>query len=339
MSRRVLVVALNPALDITHQLATVDWAGVNRPVAVMARAGGKGLNVARTLLALGTRVLVTGLAGGRIGEAVQAGLAAAGVPAAFTAIAGETRRTFAVVDAGRGQTAMFNEPGPDVTPAEYARFRAAYAREVASSSAVVMCGSLPPDLPADSYAELVAVAAAAGVPTILDADGKALSLGVAARPTIVKPNLAELASALDYLPLKDTVPGRGTGDTGAQVSRADLRDASEQAMIAAVGQLRSAGAREVVLSMGEAGLLAVTGEGTWRATPPHAVAGNATGAGDAVLAALAHGLVHGQGWPERLRQAAALGSAAAAAPVAGEFRPEDYERALAGASVTVRRET
>ena len=44
----ILVVALNPALDVTHHVPGVDWAGVNRPAVVWARAGGKGLNVAQT---------------------------------------------------------------------------------------------------------------------------------------------------------------------------------------------------------------------------------------------------------------------------------------------------
>src|SRR5438128_2533650 len=56
----ILVVALNPALDVTHRVAGVDWTGTNRPFAVQARAGGKALNVARTLRALGRPVTVTG---------------------------------------------------------------------------------------------------------------------------------------------------------------------------------------------------------------------------------------------------------------------------------------
>jgi tagatose 6-phosphate kinase len=64
------------------------------------------------------------------------------------------------------------------------------------------------------------------------------------------------------------------------------------------------------------------------------VAGNPVGAGDAVAAGLVHGLVTGRPWEERLRHAVALGSAAVAAPAAGEFRPEDYEAALAGVVVT-----
>jgi tagatose 6-phosphate kinase len=66
------------------------------------------------------------------------------------------------------------------------------------------------------------------------------------------------------------------------------------------------------------------------------LAGNATGAGDAVTAAPVHGLVLGRPWDERLRHAAALGAAAVAAPVAGEFSLAGYTAGLAG--VTVNRE-
>ena len=53
-----------------------------------------------------------------------------------------------------------------------------------------------------------------------------------------------------------------------------------------------------------------------------------------MVAGLAHGLVLGRPWPERLRHAAALGAAAAAAPAAGQFAAADYRRALAGTQVT-----
>ena len=74
-----------------------------------------------------------------------------------------------------------------------------------------------------------------------------------------------------------------------------------------------------MVSLGPAGLWAATSAGAWRAVPPGEVFRNPTGAGDAVTAGLARGLTLDQPWPERLRHAAALGTAAAAAPVAGEF--------------------
>jgi tagatose 6-phosphate kinase len=310
----IVVVCLNPALDVTHHVAEVEWGGVNRPGAVHDRPGGKGLNVARTLAALGADVLVTGLVGGITGAGVTAALEALGVTAAFAPVSGETRRTFTVVDASvtdpsradRSATS-FHEAGPIVSAAELAGFRDRYERVLARAEAVVMSGSLPLGLPPGTYAALTEVAVAAGVPVVLDAHGPALRLGAAAGPAIVKPNLAELESL-----------------TGHKLATPDE-------VIAAAGQL--GGAQAVVVTLGPDGLLAATGDGCWRARAPAAVAGNATGAGDAVAAALAHGLVIGRPWDERLRHAAALGAATAAAPVAGEFRRQDYLGALTAVTV------
>jgi tagatose 6-phosphate kinase len=313
----ILVICLNPALDITHYVPAVDWSGVNRPTAVHARPGGKGLNVARTLRALGADVLVLGLAGGITGTGVVAALGELGVPADFTAIGGETRRTFTVVDGRRGGAALFSEAGPAVDEGEFGEFQVQYEKALAGCAAVVLSGSLPPGLPSGSYATLIATAAAAGVPAVLDAHGTALLRGAAAGPAIVKPNLAEL-EALSGRPL------------------ATARGADRPAVAAAAGQLRAAGAHAVVASLGAEGLLAVTEDGRWGARPAGPVAGNATGAGDAVTAGLAHGLVLGRPWDERLRHAVALGTAAAAAPAAGEFSPADYAAGLDQA--TVRRE-
>jgi len=303
----ILVVCLNPALDITHEVAAVDWAGINRPAAVHDRPGGKGLNVARTLHALGADVLVTGLVGGTTGTGVAVALSEYGVRTALTSVYGPTRRTFTVVDGsaanGRGNVAAFYEPGPAVGAAEFAGFLDDYREALAGADAVVLSGSLPPGLPDSTYATLIEVAN--GLPVILDAHGEALRLGVTVGPAIVKPNLAELTA---LSPRQPTV-------------------------VAAARELHATGAGAVVVTLGHDGLLAVTDEGCWRARPPAAVAGNATGAGDAVAAALAHGLVLGHPWDERLRHAVALGAATAAAPVAGEFRSGDYAGALAAVTV------
>lgn len=318
LSQLVLVVTLNPALDITHEVARADWADVNRPQRVLQRAGGKGLNVARTLAAIGSPVAVIGLAGGLTGQAISAGLEQAGLAAELVQTAAETRRSFTVVDAARGSAAVFNEPGPQVSAQEWASFQAAYRRALAAVAVVVLTGSLPPGLPPDAYAVLGGLAADSGAQVILDADGDALRLGAAGQPAIAKPNLGELERATGR-PLRPPAAGRP-----------DLPQVAE-----AAADLRAAGSAAVVVSLGQAGLLACTGEGCWRAVSPPALAsGNPTGAGDAVVAALARGLLLGQDWPERLRDAAALGAAAAAAPVAGEFSKDDYQRLLPVTKVT-----
>ncbi|MEV4069524.1 1-phosphofructokinase family hexose kinase [Nonomuraea fuscirosea] len=314
----ILTVTLNLALDVTYQVPGVDWDGVNRVSAVHRRAGGKGVNVARVLAALGHDVLVTGLAGGPTGRAVEADLRAAGLPAALHPIAGDSRTTLTVSDlpasgttppaeptasgepgaagaAGEARTALFNEPGPEVTADELAGFLRHFESLLDAADAVVLSGSLPRGVPADTYAALAAVAAGRGVPAIVDADGDPLRHAPKGRPAIVKPNVEELARA---------VPGGGPAE-GAQA-------------------LRGQGAQAVVVSMGAEGLLAVTGEGTFRARMPYTVRGNPTGAGDSLVAGLALGLVEAEPWPARLRRAAALGAAAVATPVAGDFDPDVY---------------
>ena len=305
----ILAVTLNPALDVTHHVRRADWDGVNRPHRVLTRPGGKGLNVARVLRTLGADVRAIGLAGGLDGQAVREGLAAAGVPATFTPIAGTTRRTFTVVDEAAGRVAAFNEPGPAVADGEYRRFRTLFGRALAGCSVAVLSGSVPPGVPATGYAALTKAAAAAGVPVILDADGPALRHALAAGPAVVKPNLAELERA-----------------AGRQLRAGDEPDLA--AVAAAARELTAAGAGAAVVSLGSRGLLAVTADGAWLAAPAARAAGNPTGAGDAVVAGLALGLSLGRSWEERLRACAALGAAAVAAPAAGDISLDDYHREL-----------
>src|SRR6476660_8365482 len=121
------------------------------------RAGGRGVTVARVLRAFGHDVLAAGLAGGASGELIVQDLARSGVPTAFTLIRGESRRFFRFAGPD-GPTQRFSEPGPYITTEELGRFAADYRRLMAGAAAVVLCGSLPDGLPADTYGSLVTYA-------------------------------------------------------------------------------------------------------------------------------------------------------------------------------------
>lgn len=302
----ILTVTLNTALDVTHRVPRLLPHASHRVTGVAERPGGKGLNVARVLAALGHPVTATGFAGGPSGALVRELLTLTpGVHDALLPCAGTTRRTLAVVDETTGDTTQFNEPGPQITAAEWAAFQARYAELLTGARAVALCGSLPPGLPVGAYAVLVRAARAAGVPVLLDTGGEALRRGVAARPEIIKPNAAELAEL-----------------TGSRDPLPATRDA------------RRRGAQAVVTSLGPDGLLAATPEGTWQATPPRRLDGNPTGAGDSAVAGLLSALTEGLDWPSRLTRATALSAATVHAPVAGEFDPRTYEEVRGAVKVT-----
>ncbi|MFE3073503.1 1-phosphofructokinase family hexose kinase [Streptomyces sp. NPDC059247] len=301
----ILTVTLNTALDLTYRVPVLTPHASHRVTQVIERPGGKGLNVARVLAALGHETVATGFAGGPTGADLRARLAATPVLDELVETGGPTRRTVAVVDAASGDTTQLNEPGPTVTPAEWTAFRVRFTALLDGAAAVALCGSLPPGIHVGAYAELVRLARAAGVPVLLDTSGEPLRRGIAARPDLVKPNAEELAQL-----------------TG---SRDPLR---------ATDEARGRGARAVVASLGPRGLLAATPEGRWRASPPATVKGNPTGAGDSAVAGLLSALAEGAPWPERLRRAVALSAATVLSPVAGEFDAPAYTELLARVTVT-----
>ncbi|MFD0557285.1 tagatose 6-phosphate kinase [Stackebrandtia endophytica] len=297
----ILTVALNAALDVTYHIdQSISPHSTHRVREVTAAAGGKALNTARILHTLGESVVSTGLLGGATGRQI-AGLIPQGLRHSFVSVAAESRRALVVADPD--DATGFWEPGADVTDAEWSGFLDRYAGLSAVARVVVLSGSLPPGLPIDAYAQLVRIARLNRATTILDCDGSALHAALPERPDVIKPNTAELAEAVPHL---------DTGDDAGVVDAARV--------------LLRAGAGTVVASRGPEGLIAVTDDGHWSAAPAAAIVGNPTGAGDACVAGLARGILHGQPWPSRLRGAVALSSASVLAPIAGHVEVNDYLR-------------
>jgi 1-phosphofructokinase family hexose kinase len=304
----ILTVTLNTALDLTYRVPRLDVHGSHQVREVVQRPGGKGLNVARVLAALGHGTVVTGFAGGLTGSEVRELLAQErNVTDELVPTEGSTRRTVGVVDESGGGSTQFNEPGPHISPEEWSAFRETYARllrDGGGADAVALCGSLPPGVPVGAYAQLTREAHAAGVPVVLDTSGEPLRRGLAARPDLVKPNAGELA-----------------GITGT----------TEPLRAARAAQRR--GAHSVAASLGPEGMLLVTPDGVWQAGPPRSLSGNPTGAGDSAVAGLLSGLVEGLPWPDTLARAVALSAATVRAPTAGEFDEEVHADLLSQVTV------
>ncbi len=290
----IVTVTLNFALDVTYTVDEVRVGETARVQEIHRRAGGKGVNTARVLHALGEEVAVCGFVGGVYGELARAELERAGMQDELVEIAGESRQTIVVVDAA-GRATGFSEAGPRLCAAEWEALRARIDGLLGRARALVIAGSVPPGVPGTGCAELVTAARKAGVPALVDTDGDWLRAGAAAGPALVKINRAEL---------------QGVVGAGAEV-------------LAGARTLRDSGPALVAITCGAEGLVAVGAATAWQATPPRAVHGNPTGAGDAASAALARWLAAGgEGTapvPAALADAVALSAAAVAAPQAGSF--------------------
>lgn len=287
----IITLTANPALDVTYRVDRLIPGETHRVSEVRHRAGGKGFNVSRVLHSFGVPTVAIGPAGGSLGDAVLTDLMTAGIPHALLPVEAHTRKTITVVSdetVEGGEATVFNEPGGPLGLPDWQRLVELVDEHLPEAAVLVCSGSLPRALPVDSYAHLVALGHRRGTLVIVDTSGPALLAAAEAGADIVKPNAAEL---------RDTV-GDDDPLSGARA-------------------LRTLGAAAVVVSLGSEGMVAVTGRGEWRATPPYLVAGNPTGAGDAAVAALADATAERRPWPERLRTAVVWSAAAVAAPVAG----------------------
>ncbi|MER8002847.1 1-phosphofructokinase family hexose kinase [Streptomyces sp. NPDC095613] len=342
----ILTVTLNAALDITYRTPALVPHGSHHVTEVSERPGGKGLNVARVLAALGHETVVTGFAGGRTGDVVRelldggrgtGGAAPGADPGTGPGTGGGVGTGGGTGDGtGTAPGAVFKPPLDALVPIAGSTRRTIAVVDAASGDTT----QLNEPGPTVSAAEWAAFLASYDR---LLGDAEAVALCGSLPPGIHVGAYGELirrARAAGVTVLLDTSGEplrRGIG------ARPDLvkPNADELAQLTGAREpLRAArgarrrGAHAVVASLGPDGVLAATPEGTWQASPPAPARGNPTGAGDSAVAGLLSALVEGLPWPDRLTRAVALSAATVLAPTAGEFDAGAYEDLLARVAVT-----
>ncbi|MCP2336927.1 1-phosphofructokinase family hexose kinase [Actinomadura rupiterrae] len=295
----ILTVTLNAALDVTYEVGALEQGGSHRVRTVRERAGGKGINVARVAGALGCEVVATGLLGGVVGDLIRDDLDAAGLAHDFLPISGPSRRTLTIVETETGEATVLNEAGPQVRPEEWRAFLDHFRALAESASVVVLSGSLPPGLPADAYAELVRLAPGK---VVLDADGGALTRGVAGRPDVIKPNAEELLRATagagtDVQPGHPDVGGgrdiaKPSEDEPASTRGSLSADQPEGASGGGPEGLSVRGASRGAQSGGEGGV-APAGGAVAGGEPEGGSAGGAGSEGDSMRGAVSGGVLGG----------------------------------------------
>src|SRR5260221_14589613 len=107
----IVTVTLNAAIDRTLTVPNFQRGRRHRASAGVSMAGGKGINVARTLKALGVPVVATGLVGGTTGTRIVEELTTEAFLNDFVRIDCVSRTTTAVVDPARGPYLDTNDSG------------------------------------------------------------------------------------------------------------------------------------------------------------------------------------------------------------------------------------
>ena len=191
----IVTVTLNPSLDRAVEVDALTRGEVIRATAAHLDPGGKGVNVSRALLANGVPSVAVLPCGGDEGGQLVRLLKAEGVEVLAVPITGRTRSNITLAEPD-GTVTKVNEPGPAMYRAEFDEITDRVLTCAGSADWVVLCGSVPPGLPDDAYAQLCHRLRAAGIRVAVDTSGPALREAALAGANLLKPNRDELAEVV-----------------------------------------------------------------------------------------------------------------------------------------------
>jgi len=288
----------NLAVDETISVDHLETGRVHRAKAKLRVPGAKGVNVARVLSTLRIPCVLTGLVGGAAGNFITGGLQAEHIRFEPCTVSQESRTCHILLDEQNSRQTVVNEPGPEITPEETERFTCRFEQLLDKAGLIALSGSLPPGMPDDFYARLIARAGSAGKRVMVDCSGAALRHAALARPFLLKINQVE-ASVFGGQPVETAVDAARTVD-----------------------RLLGQGLPLVMVTLGADGAVLATSKEKLRFVPPAIRARNSVGSGDAALAGLVAGLESGLSLVE-LGKLAMAAAAANALYGGGRCRLED----------------
>ncbi len=281
----IYTVTLNPAIDKTVVIDHFTPGQVNRAASVREDPGGKGINVSKCLKALGVDSTAAALFAGESGNRLHALLQAQDIPVIRVDVSGQSRTNLKIIDPAKQENTDINEPGPAVSRQSLDALREAVGARVQPGDMVVLSGSLPAGADPGLYRLWTAYFRRLGADVFLDADGKALELGIQSLPYMIKPNNHELARILGKEKL------------------------SAGEMLAEGRRLLSMGIKDVVISLGCDGALFVSGEGIYHARGLQVPVRSTVGAGDSMVAAMVYSREKDFSRIDTIRLAVAMGAA------------------------------
>lgn len=285
--QKIVTITLNPALDHTVHIPQFQTGEVNRAQQQRIDPGGKGINVAKVVRALGYPVAVTGFLGQDNSKVFNEYFQRKAIDNFFVEVTGAARVNIKIVDEHNGQVTEINFPGLISTSPDLAKLTGVIRRLTDDRQYFVISGSLPQGLPDTIYGQLIEILKGQRVKVLLDSSGAALREGIKALPDAIKPNLEELSQLMGKSLEKEN----------------DIRKA--------IAELLAGGIKQVVVTLGSQGAIIADKEQTLRVRPPAVIVKSTVGAGDALVA----GFVVGQTRGLSLAECARLGTAAATASV------------------------
>ena len=187
----IVTVTMNPAIDKTIEIDRLNRGNLNRIEKIEYDAGGKGINVSKTIRELGGESIATGFLGGNAGRVIEEVLDSRGIKHDFVWVDGETRTNTKVCEQD-GTVTELNEKGPEITPEQLTNLLEKLDDLADDNVLFILAGSIPGNMEKDIYARIIERVHKKGAKVLLDADGELFRKGLEQKPDMIKPNQWEI---------------------------------------------------------------------------------------------------------------------------------------------------
>lgn len=207
----IYTVTCNPAVDKSGYLDELTIHRVNRLSKLESDAGGRGVNLARTLKLLDIPAIACGFLGGSSGSFIRILLQREEIQYHMIDIIGNTRTNLKIMD-GYKLITEINEEGPFVLQNEVDELFDYLRVHLDERSTCVISGSLPRGVSRSMYAKMIGMAKENGSLVVLDVPYQTMMECIPMHPEIVRIKLNSLARYIG----KDTLDEEDILQAGRQ---------------------------------------------------------------------------------------------------------------------------
>lgn len=262
----IVTVTMNPAIDKTVEIHQLIKGGLTKVLSVAEDAGGKGINVSKTIKELGGITIATGFLGGGAGAAILKQLEMLGIKSDFVNVSSSTRTNMKIAEAN-GIVTELNEIGPVISKAELQMLLDKLDFYASEEAIFVISGSVPLGIPTNIYGQIIKMLHSKGSQVFLDASGELLEQAIEEKPDFIKPNIFELK---EYFRIEG--------------------DLSLEKTVALGKKILCMGIPYVAISLGQDGAIFINHTKVYWCKALPVLVKSTVGAGDGMMAAFTYGI-------------------------------------------------
>jgi tagatose 6-phosphate kinase len=304
-------ICLNPVIDRMYFINHFQSGNLYRDNQPRVYSGGKGVNVAKVVAALGEKCAIYGFVAGSSGNKLRSDLISQGIRSRFIEIPGETRTTINIIDREKTAETEILELGPAAGASDLNELLQRLKEDIVRDDIVICSGTIIPGAALTIYRTISQICDAKQGHCFIDTYGEILRASTPGNYFLAKPNLKEF---MEHTGMKEF------GD--------------ERTLVKAAGEMMAQGFTNIMISMGRQGALLLNRNQTLQATLPVVSHQSTVGSGDASVAGFATGISRGYGIHTAFALAMACGVSNAMHQEVGYIVPQEVEELMKAIRIT-----